>query len=607
MSSSYWSNALMKRVARRRALATAGSVSLGAALLAACGGDDDGGGGSSEGLTSRPVDTTRQAAKGGIMQSYIASEGVNFDVPTGTAQVVAHGLHAYSRLLKTKLGTAEEATDGSVIADAATSWELTPDGRQLTFHLRPNMKYEPREPVNGRNINTADVKYSWDRFAAANPARGNWLASIVPDAPVDHLEYPDDRTVVVKMANVLGGILGRFTSDLYVVPVEADGRFDTRQEMRGSGPWMMSQYERSVGWQYRRNPNWYDAAERPFLEGIDYALISEPSVSLAQFRAKRLWWLTPEGEEVVALKRDLPDVQASPFHPLRSGITGGYQITLSKLPSSPLKDVRLRHAISLLIDRDAWVDTFWNVQGLEAEGFPMESAWNSTISCTAREWLDPKSNKLGSDSKWFHHDPDEAARMLRAANAFGIEQEYSYATSGFTTPLTTRQMEVIAQMLQQDGHFKLKVNGGDYTSWFQPTYLRGRGQYEGIAWTSGNMQGADMDAELWSFYAPDSRSDGIYSWDNVPGLEPLMKAHRAELDMSSRVNITEDIQKLLAKEQPAIMYPGIATSFHMYWPWMGNAGWFRLLGSVGPASPLAAPVDTLMHIWYDKSKDNRPG
>jgi ABC-type transport system substrate-binding protein len=121
------------------------------------------------------------------------------------------------------------------------------------------------------------------------------------------------------------------------------------------------------------------------------------------------------------------------------------------------------------------------------------------------------------------------------------------------------------------------------------------------------MQGADMDAELWSFYAPDSRSDGIYSWDNVPGLEPLMKAHRAELDMSKRVNVTEDIQKLLAKEQPAIMYPGIATSFHMYWPWMGNAGWFRLLGSVGPASPLAAPVDTLMHIWYDKSKDNRPG
>jgi hypothetical protein len=85
-----------------------------------------------------------------------------------------------------------------------------------------------------------------------------------------------------------------------------------------------------------------------------------------------------------------------------------------------------------------------------------------------------------------------------------------------------------------------------------------------------------------------------------------MKAHRAELDMS-KLNVTEDLQKLLAKEQSAIMYPGIATSFHKYWPWLGNAGWFRLLGSVGPASPLAAPVDTLMHIWYDRSTDNRPG
>jgi len=600
---SYWTDLLARRVGRRRALIGAGSAGLGAALLAACGGGDGEDVGGS--LATKPTDSTSRAAKGGIMQSFMTSEGLNFDVPTGTAQVVAHGLHVYSRLVKTKLGTAESPPDGTVIPDAAVSWEITPDGRQLTFRLRDNMKYEPRPPVNGRTINSADVKYSWERFAAANPARGNWLASIVPDAPVDRLEFPDSRTVVVKMANVLGGILGRFTADLYVVPVEAEGGFDVKQEMRGSGPWMLTKYERSVGWEYRRNPNWYDAASRPFLDGIDYALLSEPTVQLAQFRAKRLWWLTPPGEEVLGLKRDLPDVMVVPFNPLNSGITGGYQITLSKLPNSPLKDVRLRHAISLLIDRDAWIDTFYNVTGLEAEGFPMQAAWNSPISCTAREWLDPKENKLGPDSKWFHHDPDEAAKLLRAANAFGIEQEYSYASSGFTTPLTTRQMEVIAQMLQEGGHFKLKVNTGDYTAWFQPTYLRGRGQYEGIAWSSGNMGGADMDAELWSFYAPGARSDGIYSWDNVPGLEPLMKAHRAELDLTKRVSITQDIQRLLAKEQPAIMYPGIATTFNMYWPWMGNASWFRLLGSTGPASPVAAPVDTLIHVWYDKAKDNR--
>ena len=65
----------------------------------------------------------------------------------------------------------------------------------------------------------------------------------------------------------------------------------------------------------------------------------------------------------------------------------------------------------------------------------------------------------------------------------------------------------------------------------------------------------------------------------------------------------QDIQKFLAKSQPAIMYPGLATTFNMYWPFMGNAGAHRVLGGTGPASPNAAQIDTLVNIWYDKSKD----
>ncbi|HLF77446.1 MAG TPA: ABC transporter substrate-binding protein [Dehalococcoidia bacterium] len=603
----YWNRTLQQKLSRRRAIGGASALGASAAFLAACGGgNDEGGSGKASGIATLPTDTTKQAVKGGTMQSFMATEGLNFDAPTGTAQVNAHSLHAYSRLVKAKHGNVDNPPDGTVEGDAATSWEVAADGMQVTFKLRPGMKYEPRPPVNGRTINSADVKYSWDRFAAANPARGNWLASIVPDAPVDRLEYPDSSTVVVKLANPLGGIVRRFTTDLYVVPVEAEDKFDIKAEQRGSGPFMMTKWERSGGWEYQRNPNWYNT-ERPFLDGINYALISEPAVSLAQFRAKRLWWLTPNGDEVLRLKGDLPETRLMPFNPVGSGITGGYQMTLSKLPNSPLKDVRLRHAISMLIDRDGWINAFWNVSGLEKEGLPMEAAWNSTISCTAAEWLDPKANKLGEDSKWFHHDPKGAADLLRAANAFGIEQEFSYATSGFTTPDTTRKMEVVAQMLQEGGHFKLKVNGGDYTAWFQPTYLRGRGQYEGIAWTSGNMTGDDMDSQLWSFYAPGSRSDGIYSWDNVPGLEALMKNERKEVDDKKRFALVQDIQKLLAKQQPAIMYPGIATTFNMYWPWMGNAGYYRILGGTGPASPNAAQTDTLTAIWYDKAKDTRGG
>jgi ABC-type transport system substrate-binding protein len=152
-------------------------------------------------------------------------------------------------------------------------------------------------------------------------------------------------------------------------------------------------------------------------------------------------------------------------------------------------------------------------------------------------------------------------------------------------------------MWQQDGHFKLKINGGDYNAWYQPTYLRGRAQWEGIAWTPGGTPGNDIDIGIWGWYAPGARNDGIYAWDRVPGLENVMKRHRRESDVKKRQTITQELQKLLAKEMPSFPFPGLATTFNLYWPFMGNAGWYRY-----PGSNNAAHQATLLHTWYDKSK-----
>lgn len=610
MPANYWTRVTGQRLSRRRALYATGGTALGALLAAACGSDAEPGtngqtGTTVTGVATQPADTTSQAIRGGIMQGYLTSESDTFDPLMGTVQAHAHATHAYSQLVKSKLGTFDSLSDGTVEPDAALSHEFSPDGLQLTFNLRPGMKLDPREPTNGRELTMDDVKYSWDVFAETNPSRGNWLTSIVPDAPVDSVEFPDATTMVVNLSFPMASLVRWFAipegTTFYIVPTEADGQFDNRQEMRGSGPFMLTRYVPSQGWEYRSNPNWYRADEAPLLDGIDYALMSEPTVRLSQFRARRLWYLTPEAEDIASLTSEFEDVLAVPFNPLGSGANGDYTLTLSKLEDSPLRDVRIRHAISLLIDREPWIDTFYNISGLEAIGLPMESAWNSHFCCTATEWLDPQSNQLGEDSRWFHHNPEEAARLLEAADAFGLEQDFSYATSGLTTPATSRRMEVFAQMLQEGGHFKLRVNTGDYTSWFQPEYFRARAQYDGIAWTSGNHNVVpDLDSVLWGFYAPNGRNDGIYAWDRVPGLQNLMERHRREMDGEERLAVAHDLQRLLAQEMPAVKFPGVATIFHMYWPWMGNGGYFRVYGS-----QQVVANDTLPTIWYDEGKDTR--
>ena len=77
-----------------------------AATLIACGGGGGESGGGSTGLVSKPVDTTKQAVKGGVMQGWYGSEGINFDAPSGTSNVNFHSGHTYSTMIKNKVGTA---------------------------------------------------------------------------------------------------------------------------------------------------------------------------------------------------------------------------------------------------------------------------------------------------------------------------------------------------------------------------------------------------------------------------------------------------------------------------------------------------------------------
>ena len=604
-----WNGALAKRVSRRRTIGTAAAASVGAALLAACssGGKsgsnrDTAGAGSS--LLFTPTDTTKQAARGGVLQRFYAVEPTSYDPLSSSSQFTFFHAHtAYQRFFSLKPGTFNEPATGDPEGDAASSWEYSPDGLQLTIKLRPNNKLDPRAPTNGRVLNSGDVKWSWERFISLQPGRNFFSNGLSPDAPITSMTFPDENTVVVKLAFPMGALLKMFGTIYYfaLLPIEAESQFDVRQDMRGSGAWMMTKYERSVGWEYRRNPNWFKAADRPFLDGLDYALLSDPSQILSQFEAKRLWYLDAidpiAGFADVALriKKDRPEAQMRSVSPLRGNGNMNY-VGMSKLAASPFeKDVRLRQALSMLIDRDAYIEATNNVAGFRKEGLPIEIGWNTHVPCSwSGLWLDPQKNELGDSSKYLQFHPDEAAKLLRAAGNFGLEQPFTFAATGqFGTP---DQIQILAQMFQEGGAFKLNLNAADYTTEITPKYTFGKGQYEGIS-THPLGTWADWDLALWNTFTPSGRND--YVGHDTPELKQIMVRHRQELDPKKKIEIGKEWQKKMADYMVVVPFPGAATTFNLNWSWLGNAGWYETAGG-GVASQ-----ETTIHLWYDKSKDTR--
>jgi ABC-type transport system substrate-binding protein len=243
----------------------AGGAGLGAAFLAACGGGEEGdtGGGKQDtsGLLTQPSDTGKQAKRGGVLKRNIAADLPNLDPHQNNAPVVPFYETVVGRLLGFKpgiMGFATEEVDG----DLAESWELSPDKTQITFKLRPNTKWHPVAPVNGRAVDTEDITWSWERFSTIGSQRGGLANSANPEAPIVSVTAPDSKTIVAKLKEPLVYALALFGAreNINIVPKESRDTsvLDLRGKMIGTGPYYMADYQRSASVILKRHPEFYD-------------------------------------------------------------------------------------------------------------------------------------------------------------------------------------------------------------------------------------------------------------------------------------------------------------------------------------------------------------
>src|SRR6266536_3009421 len=171
--SGYWQRLTDSRLTRRRALASGGGMAIGAALLAACGGGDGGGAnGDKSGVLTQPVETTRQAKRGGILKDRTFADPPTLDITSMNAPLVPYTHDVYSGLVQSIPGYLKPSAD-EIGPDLAESFEFSPDGLQIALKLRQGVKWHNKPPVNGRALDMDDVLFAWNRFATKSVGRMN--------------------------------------------------------------------------------------------------------------------------------------------------------------------------------------------------------------------------------------------------------------------------------------------------------------------------------------------------------------------------------------------------------------------------------------------------
>jgi peptide/nickel transport system substrate-binding protein len=599
MRSNYWGRLEEGRISRRLAIAVAGGGVAGAALLAACGSSDDKPSATSA-LMAKPVDTSKEAKRGGTYAIARDLEPVTLDIHLSRAATQ----RVYSRLLIVKPGYMKK-TDGTWDSDVSEGFEFSPDGLTVTFKLKPNVAFHNIAPVNGRILDSSDLMYSWKRYEARGTNRSDMFQSAEPSAPITSYSAPDARTFVIKLAYPMyDGFISIITPQggghgIYVVPKEADN-FDLRTKAIGTGSWILDRYDVSQKVVWKRHPEYYDK-EHPFIDQIDETIIPEYAAGLAQFTSGNLHTFEVRQEDILRVKKEHPELEL--YHAGEKASNPDTVVQYGWDPkfdqNKPWRDERVRQAFSMSWDRDLWIDTFYNVSGFRASGLPTEPIWSTSfIGDLPFEGylLDPKDQKtFGPNAKYYQHNLAEAKKLLAAAGyGSGIE---GTITSSPSSP--EQQVQVLNQMAAEAG---IKLSHRVLTEQENIPLRDGKGRNQSglmhaakVAVSSGGADPVEMLLRLFSakvnsryFVGYDAAGKGDFSGDSH--LEDLLLKARAERDVEKRKAACHECQRYVAKTQYTTRWPGVASNYALAWPAVRNYMVYR--------SDLK--LDTT--LWMDQTK-----
>jgi ABC-type transport system substrate-binding protein len=474
---SYWNGVLSSRQTRRRVLAmTAAAAGAGTLALAGCGGDDEPSGPKdASGLLLDPKDTSSSAKRGGTLNLSVGNPTVmGIDHLTNSFGAHFSGSYLYSQLTKTKTGTPDKLPDGAVEGDVAESWEISPDGLTATFKLK-SVKFDSRAPTSGRVLNSGDVKFSWDNWSAVSPRRQELAQKVDPSSPILSVETPDQRTAVFKLSYPFAPLLAYLASNFHpqIYPVESDGGYDPRNAARGTAAWRLEQNNTPTSLELKRNPDYYDQ-KRPYVDAITIFQLPEYATRLTQFETGSLAFDTTLLQEDVLSQKRRNSAMQMVQRPFFDKICGACYF--GRRQGSPFNDERVRKALSHVIDRNTWADTFSNREKFEAEGLPVETKWRGPAGPGLSWAADPKTNELDDGAKNFTYDVAEAKKLLQAS---GVKLPISVPYN--TWPgLETPDRQALVGMLQATGDFQFSVNILTITDWIT-TIDTVKGDFNGIS------------------------------------------------------------------------------------------------------------------------------
>ncbi|MCO6416796.1 ABC transporter substrate-binding protein [Siccirubricoccus sp. KC 17139] len=367
------------------------------------------------------------------------------DIPTTTGQpsqgaegIRFGGITGYDGLTNWDLSRGDQKA--RIRPGLAESWSTDPaDRNRWTFRLRQGVKFH-----DGSEFNAEAVVWNLDKvmnkeapqFDSAQAAQA---ATFV--APIASYRAVDGSTVEIITKEPIASLPYKLVSVFFSSPArwkELGGswaRFALNPS--GTGPWKFDKVAPRERIEYVRNAQYWDSARIPKCDRLVVMPMPDPLTRGAALLSGQVDWIeAPSPDMIPRLRNAGMKIVTNPYPHV-------WPYLLSALPDSPFRDVRVRQAINLGLDRDGLVALL--------EGTAM----------AARGLVLPNDPWFGTPRFELRHDPREAKKLMQAAgygprNPCNATLLISTSGSGQMQPLPMN--EAIKQGLAEIGiNLRLEV------------------------------------------------------------------------------------------------------------------------------------------------------
>jgi len=396
----------------------------------------------------------------------------------------------------------------------ADRWEI-PDPLTYVFHLHPGVKFH-----NGAALTSRDVKWTFDSLLAGK-IRSTKSAAY---NRVDHIDAPDDLTVVFHMKEAVATLLWNLSDG--AIGIVPDGTLSEMSDHPiGSGPFRFVSAEPDKEVVLERNDNYWGAKAR--LDRVRFAVVPDMTTRALELR---------KGSADIAINSLTPDMVVTLEQEPRLAILRGPGTVLQYMGFNYrdpiLKDVRVRQALAYAIDRRPMLEYLWR-------GFAQPAA----------SILPPQSWAYSADVPIYNYDPERARQLLDSAGypaASGIRFHMMMKTS---TDENTRLMVAVLQQQLRQVQIQLDVRTYEFGTFFADI-SRGAFQFYSLRWIGGNE---DPDIFEYAFHSSKFTPNGANrSFYSNPKVDALINQARSGPDEQKRKQLYAQLQRILAEDLPSI-------------------------------------------------------